>query len=107
MRCLQQGYEQSRANRTDGWNLAKYCTAACWWLSARVRIGLAGAPAANYRVAGTNARLEPELRVLDLGQPLGAMTWSVTHVPAQGMAQLRYSALIRFMERVTSLVIVR
>src|SRR3981081_2133869 len=23
MRCLQQGYEQSRANRTDGWNLAK------------------------------------------------------------------------------------
>ena len=69
---------------------------------------LADAGAADYRVAGINARLEPELLV--------PRAWPATRrdnggarrrQPLQGMAQLRYRALIRFITRVTSLVIVR
>src|ERR1700724_3783045 len=49
----------------------------------------------------------PNSGLLALGQPLGAMTGSIHGAAAAGHAQLRYSALIRFMERVTSWVIVR
>ena len=68
---------------------------------------LPDAGVADHRVAGINAQLEPELLVPRAWSATRRDDGDIDAAAAQGMPQLRYRALIRFIPRVTSLVIVR